>query len=153
MRLEGKLTLRAPLQKVWDVLFDPATLLSCIPGAEKVERLDDRTYDCLVKQKVGPISARFKFKATLTKIEPPNEIEFEGEGQDIGIARGGQLRQKSKVNLKETPDGAVEVSYVSDITIVGKFATFGERIMRAKAKEVEKELTERLENRLKSLAS
>jgi len=54
--MEGRFRLRALIQKVWEMLLEPGTLLSCIPGAERVERIDDKTYECVVKQKVGPIS-------------------------------------------------------------------------------------------------
>jgi hypothetical protein len=84
MLMEGKLTIKAPIQKLWDTLLDPETLLSCIPGAEKIERIDEKTFDCVVKQKVGPISVKFKFKSVLSKVEPPTHIEVDGEGEDIG---------------------------------------------------------------------
>ena len=61
---------------------EPNTLLSCIPGVEKIERLDERTYDCMVKQKVGPISVRFKFKSITTKLDAPNHLEFESQGKE-----------------------------------------------------------------------
>ena len=149
MILEGKFKLKAPIQKVWDALLEPSTLASCVPGAEKIEKVDEKTYDCVVKQKVGPISVKFKFKTILTNQQPPNHIEFEGEGDDI--AKAGHFVQKSWVDLQETPDGEVEVSYKTEVNIVGKLATFGDRIMRAKAKKVETEFTKKLQERLKAL--
>jgi carbon monoxide dehydrogenase subunit G len=147
MLMEGKFTIKAPIQKLWDTLMDPETLLSCIPGAEKIERIDEKTFDCVVKQKVGPISVKFKFKSVLSKVEPPTHIEVDGEGEDIGKA--GHFVQKSVVDLRETPKGEVEISYKTDATIVGKLAMFGDRIMRAKAKKVEEEFTKALQERLK----
>jgi carbon monoxide dehydrogenase subunit G len=44
MLIEGKFTLKAPIKKVWDFLLEPETLASCIPGAEKVEAIDDKNY-------------------------------------------------------------------------------------------------------------
>lgn len=149
MLMEGKFTLKVPIQKLWDTLLDPETLLSCIPGAEKIERIDEKTFDCVVKQKVGPISVKFKFKSVLSKVEPPTHIEVDGEGEDIGKA--GHFVQKSVVDLRETQGGEVEVSYRTDATIVGKLAMFGDRIMRAKAKKVEEEFTKALQERLKRL--
>jgi carbon monoxide dehydrogenase subunit G len=149
MQMEGKFTLKAPIQKLWDTLLDPETLLSCIPGAEKIERIDEKTFDCLVKQKVGPISVKFKFKSVLSKVEPPTHIEVDGEGEDIGKA--GHFVQKSVVDLREIPGGEVEVSYRTDATIVGKLAMFGDRIMRAKAKKVEEEFTKALQERLQNV--
>jgi len=147
--LEGKFKLKAPIQKVWDALLEPSTLASCIPGAEKIEKVDEKTYDCVVKQKVGPISVKFKFKTILTNQQPPNHMEFEGEGDDI--AKAGHFVQKSWVDLQETPDGEVEVSYKTEVNIVGKLATFGDRIMRAKAKKVEEQFTKALQEKLESL--
>lgn len=149
MIIEGNLTLKAPIQKLWDTLLDPETLRECIPGAEKIERLDERTYDCTVKQKVGPISVRFKFKNSLTKVEPPTHLEMEGEGEDIGKA--GRFVQRTSIDLKENEAGEVEVSYRCNANIVGKLAMFGDRIMRAKAKKVEREFTEALKKKLKSV--
>lgn len=151
MLLQGKFTLKAPIQKVWDSILDPQTLLSCIPGAEKIERIDDKTYDCVVKQKVGPISVRFKFKAVLTEMEPPTHIRFVGEGDDVGKA--GHFRHKTTVELKEISPGEVEIDYSSDVSIVGRLATFGDKVMRAKAKKLAEELTKRLQQRLEGLAS
>jgi carbon monoxide dehydrogenase subunit G len=149
MLMEGKFTLKAPIQKIWDTLLEPETLLSCIPGAEKIERLDEKTYDCIVKQKVGPISVKFKFKSIITKMDSPTHIEIEGEGEDI--AKAGHFVQKSSVDLREISPSEVEVSYRSDVNIVGKLAMFGDRIMRAKAKKVEEEFTLALQERLKRL--
>ena len=149
MILEGKFTLKAPIQKLWDTLLEPETLRTCLPGAEKIERLDEKTYDCVVKQKVGPISVRFKFKNILTKVESPTHLEMEGEGEDIGKA--GHVVQKTSIDLKETEGGEVEVSYRTDASIVGKLAMFGDRIMRAKAKKVEAEFTKALQEKLKSI--
>ena len=149
MILEGKFTVKAPIQKLWDTLLEPETLLSCIPGAEKIERIDEKTFDCVIKQKVGPISVKFMFKSVLSRVEPPTHIEVDGEGEDVGKA--GHLVQKSVVDLRETTEGEVEVSYRTDATIVGKLAMFGDRIMRAKAKKVEGEFTQALRERLRGL--
>jgi hypothetical protein len=149
MLMEGKVILKAPIRKIWDTLLEPETLLSCIPGAEKIERIDEKTYDCVVKQKVGPISVKFKFKSIITKMESPTHIEVEGEGEDI--AKVGHFVQKSVVSLREISPSEVELSYRTDATIVGKLAMFGDRMIRAKAKKVEEEFTEALQERLKSL--
>ena len=149
MIIEGNIILKAPIGKLWETILEPDTLRECIPGAEKIERIDEKTYDCVIKQKVGPISVSFKFKNVLTKIEPPIHIEMEGEGVDIGKA--GRFVQKTSIDLKENESGEVEVSYKCNASIVGKLAMFGDRILKAKAKKVEKEFTEALQKKLESV--
>jgi carbon monoxide dehydrogenase subunit G len=147
MLIEGKFTLKAPIQKVWDFLFEPGTLTSCLPGAEKVDIIDDKTYECVVKQSVGPISVRFKFTVVLTEVDAPNYIKAVGRGQDIG--KMGTFTSDVTVNLSEISKDDVEVSYQTNVNIVGRLATFGERIMRAKAKSVGEEFTRNLQDKLK----
>lgn len=148
MLIEGKFSLKVPIQKVWDNLLNPQTLASCIPGCEKMEAIDEKTYDCVVKQKVGPISVRFKFKTTLTEINPPIRLKARSTGADIGKA--GTFNQETTVDLRKVSGEEVEVSYRSDVTIVGRLATFGDRILRAKAKDVGERFTQALQEKLKS---
>jgi carbon monoxide dehydrogenase subunit G len=130
MKIEGKFTMKAPLQKVWDFLLAPGTLASCIPGAEKMEAVDDKTWEGIVKQKVGPIGVKVQFTQSLTEVNPPNHIKAVGRGAAMGGA--GTFSQETIVDLKEIAKGEVEVAYSSNVNMVGRLATFGERIMRAK---------------------
>ncbi|MDR0842222.1 MAG: carbon monoxide dehydrogenase subunit G [Acidobacteriota bacterium] len=148
MRIEGQFTMNAPIQTVWDSLLDPQTLGSCVPGTEKMEAIDAETYESVVKQRVGPIRVTLKFTTKLTEVRPPNYIKAVGRGSDI--TKLGNFSTEIEVKLDETAPNNVEVSYVADVSLVGRLATFGERIMRAKAKEVGDKFTENLREKLKA---
>lgn len=128
MIIEGGFKLKAPIDKLFDFLLKPDTIMTCLPGAESVKLLDENTYECVVKQKVGPISAKLKFVNRLTKVERPTHIEIEGEGEDV--TKLGHFKQKSIVDLKDIGNGEVEVTYKTDVSIVGKLTMFGDRIMK-----------------------
>ena len=151
MLIEGKFTMKAPIQQVWDFLLEPGTLASCIPGAEKMEPVDDKTWEGVVKQKVGPIGVKLSFTQSLTEVDPPKHIKAVGRGSAVGGA--GTFTQETIVDLKEIAGGEVEVAYSSNVSLVGRLATFGERIMRAKVKSVGEEFTNNLQERLKSRLS
>ncbi len=148
MLIEGKFTLKAPIQEVWDFLLEPGTLASCIPGAEKMEAIDDRTYEGVVKQKVGPIAVKFNFTQKFTEVTPPKHLKAIGRGADV--TKAGTFSQETTVDLTEISGGEVEVSYTSNVSLVGRLATFGERIMRAKVKKVGEEFTKNLQKKLES---
>jgi len=148
MLIEGKFTMKAPIQKVWDFLLEPGTLASCIPGAEKMEAVDDKTWEGIVKQKVGPITVKLKFTQTLTEVDPPKHVKAVGRGSDI--TKAGTFTQETIVDLKELAKDEVEVAYRSTVSIVGRLAIFGERIMRAKVNKVGAEFTNNLQEKLKS---
>jgi carbon monoxide dehydrogenase subunit G len=148
MLIEGKITMKAPIQKVWDFLLEADTLASCIPGAEKMEPIDDKTWEGVVKQKVGPITVKLKFTQTLTEIDPPKHVKAVGRGADV--TKAGTFTQETVVDLTEISKGEVEVAYRSNVSMVGRLAIFGERIMRAKVNKVGEEFTRNLQEKLKS---
>jgi len=148
MLIEGKFTMKAPIQEVWDFLLEPGTLASCIPGAEKMEPIDDKTWEGVVKQKVGPITIKLNFTQTLTEVDPPKHVKAVGRGSDI--TKAGTFTQETVVDLKELAKDEVEVAYRSNVSIVGRLATFGERIMRAKVHKVGEEFTRNLQEKMKS---
>lgn len=148
MKIEGSFTMKASIQRVWDFLLAPGTLASCIPGAEKMEPVDDKTWEGVVKQKVGPIGIKLGFTQSLTEVDPPKHIKAVGRGSAAGGA--GTFTQETIVDLKEIAGGEVEVAYSSNVSLVGRLATFGERIMRAKVDKVGNEFIQNLQNKLKS---
>ncbi len=148
MKIEGSFTMKASIQQVWDFLLEPGTLASCIPGAEKMEPVDDRTWEGVVKQKVGPIGVKLNFTQSLTEVDPPKHIKAVGRGSAVGGA--GTFTQETIVDLTETSKGEVEVAYRSNVSLVGRLATFGERIMRAKVDKVGREFTDNLQEKMKS---
>jgi carbon monoxide dehydrogenase subunit G len=56
MLIEERFTVKSPVDKLWDSLLDPAIIGSCIPGCEKVEPINDKAYDSIIKAKVGFIT-------------------------------------------------------------------------------------------------
>ena len=134
MLMEGKFTLNAPIQEVWDFLLEPGTLASCIPGAENMEAVDDKTWQGTVKQKVGPIAVKLNFTQSFVEIDPPKHLKAVGKGADV--TKAGTFSQETTVDLTAISDNEVEVAYTSNVSMVGRLATFGERIMRAKVKSV-----------------
>ena len=148
MLIEGKFTMKAPIQQVWEFLLEPGTLASCIPGAEKMEPVDDKTWEGIVKQKVGPIGVKLNFTQTLTEVDPPKHIKAVGRGSAVGGA--GTFTQETIVDLKEVGKDEVEVAYRSNVSMVGRLATFGERIMRAKVNKVGKEFTDNLQAKMEA---
>lgn len=132
MTMTGEIQLAARKETVWEKLNDPEVLRTCIPGCEELERTDDTGFRAIAKMKVGPVSARFRGKVTLSDLDPPNgyRISGEGEGGVAGFAKGG-----AKVNLVEREGGTL-LSYQVDAHIGGKLAQLGQRLIGGTAKKM-----------------
>jgi len=140
MRIEEKFSVKSPIQKIWDSLLNPEIVGLCIPGCEKVEPISDTEYDSIIKAKVGFMAVRFKVRTVIEEIIPNQLIRTVGEGKELRNL--GQFKQKTRINFNALSEDETEISYQSDVSIVGKLATFGDRILKAKAKEVGKEFAD-----------
>jgi uncharacterized protein len=132
MTMTGEVQLAAPREAVWAKLNDPAVLKACIPGCEELDATEDGGFRAVAKMKVGPVSARFKGKVTLSDLDPPNgyKISGEGEGGVAGFAKGG-----ATVALAEK-DGGTLLSYNVEAQIGGKLAQLGQRLINGSAKKL-----------------
>jgi uncharacterized protein len=132
MTMTGEVQLPAPREAVWDKLNDPEVLKACIPGCEELEKTDEHGFRATAKMKVGPVSARFKGKVTLSDLDPPNgyRISGEGEGGVAGFAKGG-----ATVALADK-DGGTLLSYNVEAQIGGKLAQLGQRLINGAAKKL-----------------
>ncbi|MBA7591714.1 hypothetical protein ES708_33875 [subsurface metagenome] len=112
-----------------------------------MEAVDDRTWEGIVKQKVGPITVKLNFTQKLTELDPPRHVKAVGLGSAVGGA--GTFTQETIVDLKEIAGGEVEIAYSSNVSLVGRLATFGERIMRAKVNKIGGQFIQNLQDKLK----
>lgn len=132
MQMTGEHRIPASREKVWAALNDPEILKACIPGCESLEKTSDTDMTAQVRMKIGPVSAKFSGKVTLSDIDPPNGYKISGEGQGgaAGFAKGG-----ASVALKE--DGAETVlTYTADAQVGGKIAQIGARLIDGTARKL-----------------
>ncbi len=146
MEIQEKFLVNAPVKKVWQFIINPELIGSCVPGCEDIKAIDGRTYVATVKAGVGPIKVRFKITTSLTQIDEPKHIHMEGKGADLGMA--GSFNQSSDVYLRGISENETEVSYSSNVTVVGRIALFGDRIMRAQAKKIGAEFISALKEKI-----
>jgi carbon monoxide dehydrogenase subunit G len=132
MTMNGEVQLAAPPQTVWEKLNDAATLKTCIPGCEQLDKTSDTEFQAIATVKIGPVKAKFKGKVTLSDLDPPNgyKISGQGDGGVAGFAKGG-------ATVKLTPnDGGTLLAYAVEAQIGGKLAQLGQRLVNGAAKKV-----------------
>jgi hypothetical protein len=132
LTMTGEVDLPAPRAVVWARLNDPAVLKACIPGCQSLERVGENELEAVAKVKIGPVSATFKGKVTLSDIDPPNGYTISGEGQGgiAGFAKGG-----AKVRLADHGTGT-RMTYDVDAQVGGKIAQLGARLIDGVSKRL-----------------
>jgi carbon monoxide dehydrogenase subunit G len=136
MDLTGEVRLAAPREAVWRALNDPDVLKQSIPGCEGLEKLSDTEFTAKVALKIGPMSARFSGKGTLSDLNPPHGYTITGEGQG-GVAGFGKGSAKVElVDDASVPGGATVLRYTAAAQVGGKIAQLGARLIDATAKKL-----------------
>jgi carbon monoxide dehydrogenase subunit G len=135
MEMTGEYRIPAPRETVWAALNDADVLRATIPGAESVEKTSDTSFEAVAKAKVGPVSARFKGKVTLSDIDAPNGYTLTGEGNGgaAGFAKGS-----ARVNLADD-NGVTVLTYNVNAQIGGKLAQIGQRFIDSTASKLAEE--------------
>ena len=139
MDMSGERRIPAPRQKVWEALNDPEVLKACIPGCTSLEKVGENDLKAAAALKIGPITAKFTGKVTLSDIDPPNGYTITGEGQGgvAGFAKGG-------AQVKLTDDGdATVLTYDVKAQVGGKIAQLGARLIDATAKQMSDQFFDR----------
>jgi hypothetical protein len=132
MEMNGEQLIHAPQAETWAALNNPAILKDCVPGCESIELTGPNEYVVQMTARVGPVSAKFKGKMTLSNIVAPDSysIAFEGQGGVAGFAKGG-----ADVSLA-TEGHDTRLSYKVKANVGGKLAQIGSRLVDAAANKV-----------------
>ena len=126
MELSNSRTVPLPRAVVWAALNDAAVLKDCLPGCESIEPDGDHAWKVVMAARVGPVSARFNGRMSMTDIREPETytLQFDGQGGAAGFARGD-----ARVTLTPLADDRTEMAYVARAQVGGKLAQIGSRLV------------------------
>lgn len=132
MEMSGEYRIAAPRAQVWAALNDPEVLRQAIPGCQELEKTSDTEFTAKVRAKVGPVSATFSGKVSLSDINPPESYTIAGEGQGgaAGFAKGS-----AEIRLTEA-GGATVLNYEAKAQVGGKLAQIGSRLIGGTAQKI-----------------
>jgi uncharacterized protein len=138
MKVTGGFTVNAPR----DVVYRDATLfVQFVDGVDELKEIDSNRYEALFETKVAYLKFKFRVIVELTRVNEPSEIEARIEGAPLGVV--GRLTAISSTKLEEA-GSETEVTYTVDSVLAGKLGSIGQPVLRAKAKEMEKQFAVRL---------
>jgi carbon monoxide dehydrogenase subunit G len=123
MDLENAFEVRASPEDVWKLFLDVENVAACIPGAELVEVVDDRTWKGRVTVKLGPVVMVYAGTVTMTdRDDNAHRIVLNAKGTET---RGkGTATARVTSTVEPTDDGS-RVSILTDLTLSGAAVQYG----------------------------
>jgi carbon monoxide dehydrogenase subunit G len=144
MDMQGSRQLEVTQQQAWDALNDPEVLRRCIPGCDKVEATGEGQYAVGLNLKIGPVSARFAGKITLSDLQPPSgyTLHFDGQGGVTGFGKGS-----AQVSLTPVAGGTT-LAYTVHAQVGGKVAQLGQRLIDGAARSLAEDFFKRFDEEM-----
>jgi uncharacterized protein len=137
----------ASSDRVFAFLTNPAEVVTCLPGAELTETIDERTYGGRVKVKVGPITSSYAGRATLVEVDAAQgRVKIVGEGKESGGP--GSARMTMDGRVRALPGGGSEVQIDAVIDIVGRVMQFGRGLIESVSRQLFKQFVEAAQAKL-----
>ena len=95
--------LNSDIDTVWNVLIHPEKVVTCVPGAELTETIDENHLKGKVTIKIGPVTAKFNGDIEIEKRQIPDyELAMTGKRPDISGKGGASMSMLLKLNALET---------------------------------------------------
>jgi uncharacterized protein len=141
MKISGTIMVQAPRAEVYKTLRDARLFASCVDGVRDLAETGPDAYSAMFETKVAYMKFAFKVTVQVVRAEEPREIEAKIEGAPLGIV--GRLTAISLTRLTEM-SGATRIDYDVDASLTGKLGSLGQPVLRAKAKEMERQFAARL---------
>lgn len=135
VQLEKDFALPAPAEVAWTLLQDVEAVAACMPGARITERVDASHYKGTVGVKLGPASLAFRGEVEVKDIDPATRsLHLAGRGTDNTGTSGAAMDLHARIEAVDA--SACRLVGNAEVSVSGKAATFGGRLMQGVADQV-----------------
>jgi carbon monoxide dehydrogenase subunit G len=134
----------------WGLLQDLEAVAGCMPGARITERLDDGRYKGTVTVRVGPATMSFRGEVEMKDVDPAaRTLRLIGKGTDSTGSSAASLDLSARVDA--AANGLSTLVGTSEVTMSGKAAAFGGRMMNTVADQILKQFADNFAARVSAL--
>jgi len=143
VKISGQHQLKAPVEKAWKALTDPAILQKATPGCERLHPVGPDEFEATLKLGIALVKGTYKGKLALREKTPPESYRLVMEGS----GGPGFVRGEATLRLSEK-DGGTLVTYEGDAQIGGAIASVGQRLLEGATRMVLSQFFKNLEKEL-----
>ena len=137
VKIEKTFPLAALPAAAWALLQDIRAVAECMPGARITEQIDATHYKGQVSVKLGPAAAQFAGELEVLGLDAARrEIKLNGKGSDTKGSSAATMNLSA--SIRDAAAGC-ELVGVSEVSVSGKLASFGGRMMTQVADQLLKQ--------------
>jgi carbon monoxide dehydrogenase subunit G len=135
VELEKTFPVAAAPELAWELLQDIEAVAGCMPGAKITERPGDARYKGTMTVKLGPATMSFRGDIEVRDVDAARRsLAIFAKGTDSTGSSGASMDLKARVEAAD--DGSARLVGVSAVSMSGKAASFGGRMMNSVAEQL-----------------
>ncbi len=151
IQIEETFQVAVPVDTVWRFLLDPHRVVTCMPGAQLEQVVDEHTFEGAVKIKLGAITTRYRGRVQLTEVdEAAYTVRMLAEGRETG---GGTAKGTLTSQVRALPDGNTEVIAQADVDITGRVMQMGRGMIQGVSSQLFAQFASRTRDALETPAA
>ncbi len=129
MDITASYTFAAPVERVWDVLMDPAVISSCIPGCDRFEPDGEDRYKVTLTVGLAAITGTYEGTVVIAERVPQSSYRLMVEGQ----GKPGFVKGNVAIALR-ADGGSTIVDVNGTVQTGGPIARVGQRLIGSVSK-------------------
>jgi hypothetical protein len=134
----------------WEFLQNVEAVAACMPGAKITERVDGGHYKGTVTVKVGPATMSFRGEVEMKDVDPAaRSLRLLGKGTDSTGSSGASMNLAARIEATEAAQCNLVGS--SEVSMSGKAAAFGGRMMSTVADQILKQFADNFASQVRAL--
>ncbi len=119
----------------WQFLQDVEAVAGCMPGAKLTERVDENHHKGTVTVRVGPATMSFRGEVEVQDVDATTQtLRLLGKGTDSTGNSGVSMNLLARIDAVD--GGLCELVGSSEVSMSGKAAAFGGRMMNSVADKI-----------------
>jgi carbon monoxide dehydrogenase subunit G len=148
---EETFQIAVPVDTVWRFLLDPHRVVTCMPGAELEQVVDERTFEGAVKIKLGAITTRYRGRVQLTEVDDEAHlVRMLAEGRETG---GGTAKGTLTSQVRALPDGQTQVIAQAQVDLTGRVMQMGRGMIQGVSSQLFAQFATRTQQALETPAA
>lgn len=137
MEIEKTFRVQAPQAEVWEFITCAEKVATCLPGVEEVHVQSPGKYKGVMNIKVGPIKTSVNADVEEMEQRVPEFASYSIKGEEGG--RASHLKADAVLSLASIAANETEVSFTSNVVIVGRLGKFAGGVMNKLADSMSNE--------------
>ncbi|WP_415383400.1 CoxG family protein [Halosimplex sp. TS25] len=115
-------------EELWACLSNPEILTECVPGAESIERVGDRTYALEITRGVSHLTVSLTGEAEFVELDPPDHVVTSATAFDSKT--GSTFDVLAAMEIQDGDRTQSRLAYRAEVTYSGGVATLNPSVLR-----------------------